>query len=186
MEDSAIVDLYFNRSERAVTETQNKYGRMIKKIAFGILKNIEDAEECESDTYIKTWETLPPVKPKILSAYLSKIARNKSLDRYEYTRAKKRGAGENTVVFDELEECIPDDKIGIDTMEDDALNEILNDFLGSLKKESRIIFMQRYWLGYSVNEIAHMSGCGESKIKMSLLRSRKYLKVMLETSGYNL
>ena len=108
MEDQAIINLYFSRSENAVRETKAKYGRMLLSIAFGILKIQEDAEECENDTYLKTWYSIPPARPDVFSAFLSRIARNLSLDRFEYLHALKRGSGEIPLLLDELEECIID------------------------------------------------------------------------------
>jgi len=183
VEDNAIIELYFQKSENAISETRLKYGRMLRSISFGIVKSMEDAEECENDTYLKTWNTVPPVRPHILSAFLSKITRNLSLDRYEHIHAEKRGGGEVPLLLDELAECIPDKNMSA-LEQDSELAEILNRFLGSLKKDARIIFMRRYWYGDSITEIAEKSGFSSSKIKMSLLRSRNELKAQLSKEGY--
>lgn len=182
MDDRVIIELYFKRAESAIAETRNKYGRMLKSIALGILRNMEDAQECESDTYLKTWETIPPVRPDVFSAFLSKITRNLSLDRYEYIHAKKRGSGEIPALLDELAECIPSQ--GSEYADEMALREILDVFLSGLKKDARVIFMRRYWFGDSVAEIAEGYGCSTSKVKMSLMRARKNLKALLEKEGY--
>lgn len=183
MEDQVIIGLYFERSENAVKETKAKYGRMLRSIALGILRIQEDAEECENDTYLKTWDSIPPAKPDVFSAFLSRIVRNLSLDRYEHLHAQKRGSGEIPLLLDELEECIADSHEE-NHAEEETLKELLNHFLAGMKKDARVIFMRRYWFGDSVEEIADRTGTGKSRIKMSLMRSRRKLKAMLEKEGY--
>lgn len=184
MEDAAIIALYFRRSESAITETKSKYGRMLMSISFGILKSLQDAEECESDTYLKTWDAIPPERPNIFSAFLSKITRNLSLNRYDEMHAQKRGNGEIPLLLDELAECIPDRNSIDDYINEQALKQVLDEFLGKQKKDARIIFMRRYWFGDSVQEISDKYGYGTSKIKMSLMRSRTELKKILEEEGF--
>jgi|APHig6443717497_1056834.scaffolds.fasta_scaffold27409_2 RNA polymerase sigma factor (sigma-70 family) len=184
MEDQVIINLYFDRSENAIAETKTKYGRMLRGIALGILKSMSDAEECENDTYMKTWDSIPPTRPNVFLAFLSKIIRNLSLDRYDYIHAEKRGSGEILLLLDELSECIPDRNNTTEHAEEEELKEIINVFLDSLKADARNIFMRRYWFGDSVQEIAFYSGFGISKIKMSLMRSRKELKAVLEKEGH--
>lgn len=186
MEDRQIIDLYFQRSEGAISATRDKYGHLLCSIALGILKNMQDAEECESDTYLKTWNVIPPTVPNVLSAFLSKIVRNLSLDRYEHITAEKRGGGEIPVLLDELEECIPDPHGTGGSVQAEILADLLNEFLGSLKKDARIFFMRRYWYGDSVEEISRKYNCGESRVKMSLMRSRNTLKAFLEKAGYTI
>ena len=175
MEDSAIIDLYFARSESAISETQSKYGRMLTSVSLRILRNPEDADEAVSDTYMKTWNSIPPTRPNVLSAFLTKIVRNVSLDKLDSLHAEKRGAGEIPAVLDELEECIADSRMEI--------REILNSFHEKEKPESRKIFVRRYFFGSDVKEIADFYGIGESKVKMSLARSRERLKACLEEEG---
>ncbi len=182
MEDRAIVALYWKRFESAITETEKQYGRLLRSISRGILKSEEDAEECENDTYLKAWNTIPPKRPDKLSAFLAKITRNLSLDRYDAMHAEKRGGGEVLLLLDELAEVVSDEKaFPADT---EGLSEVLNTFLGSLKADARNIFLRRYWFGDSVQEISERSGFGLSKIKMSLLRSRQGLREALEKEGY--
>ena len=185
MEDAHILDLYFERSERAIAETQCKYGRMLRGIAFGILRNWEDAGECEDDTYVKTWNTIPPTRPNVLSAFLSRIARNLSLDHYARSHAQKRGGGEAPLLLDELVECLPDRNAEVGANDSD-LKELLNHFLAALKEDHRILFMRRYWYGDSIAEIAEKCGCKESRVKMSLMRTRRMLKQAIEREGYRL
>ena len=108
MEDQLIIDMYFARDEQAIACTRDKYGRLLRSIAYGILKSHEDSEECENDTYLKTWNVIPPTRPAALQAFLAKITRNLSLDRYDQMHAAKRGAGEIPLMIEELEECIAD------------------------------------------------------------------------------
>lgn len=182
MEDRAIVALYWKRAETAILETKKQYGRLLLSISRGILRNEEDAEECENDTYLKAWNTIPPKRPDKLSAFLAKIVRNLSLDRYDAMHAEKRGGGEVPLLLDELAEVIADETaFPTDT---EGLSEVLNAFLGRLKPDARTIFLRRYWFGDSVQEISARSGFGESKIKMSLLRTRQSLQEALEKEGY--
>jgi RNA polymerase sigma factor, sigma-70 family len=182
MEDRAIVALYWKRAETAILETKKQYGRLLLSISRGILRNEEDAEECENDTYLRAWDTIPPKRPEKLSAFLAKITRNLSLDRYDAKHAEKRGGGEVPLLLDELAEVIADEAAFPADTED--LSEVLNAFLGRLKPDARTIFLRRYWFGDSVQEISARSGFGESKIKMSLLRTRQSLQEALEKEGY--
>lgn len=184
MEDRAIVALYWKRAETAILETKKQYGRLLLSISRGILRNEEDAEECENDTYLRAWDTIPPKRPEKLSAFLAKITRNLSLDRYDAKHAEKRGGGEVPLLLDELAEVIADEAaFPADT---EGLSEVLNAFLGRLKSDARTIFLRRYWFGDSVQEISARSGFGESKIKMSLLRTRQNLKEVLEKEDYRI
>ena len=186
MDDQLIIDMYFERNEQAITCTADKYGRLLRSVAFGILKSHEDSEECENDTYMKTWSIIPPTRPNIFSAFLVKITRNLSLDRYDQMHAAKRGAGEVPMVLDELAECIPDESASStdDGSNDEELKRILDKFLATLPSDARKIFMRRYFFSDSVNEIADKFGFGKSKVKMSLSRSRDSLKSLLESEGY--
>ena len=184
MEDQKIIDLYFQREEIAISETKSKYSRLLLSISYGILKIMADAEECENDTYWKTWNAIPPKQPENLPAFLSKIVRNLSLDRYDSLHAEKRGRGEIPLVLEELSEVLPDQ--GSILGESHELSELIDSFLATLKPESRNIFMRRYWFMDSVAEIAEKSGSGLSKVKMSLSRTREHLKLFLKQEGYRL
>lgn len=186
MEDQVIIDMYFARDEQAIACTRDKYGRLLQSIAYGILKSREDSEECENDTYLKTWNVIPPTRPTSFQAFLAKITRNLSLDRYDQMHAAKRGAGEVPLMIEELEECIADRGAAAadDSSEDEELKDILNRFLGTLPADARKIFMRRYFFGDSVNDIADLFGFGKSKVKMSLSRSRDSLSVLLRKEGY--
>lgn len=183
MTDEQIIQLYNTRSEQAISETAAKYGSYCRTIAFGILKNSEDSEECLSDTYLKAWESIPPNQPDPLSAFLGRITRNTALNRYKHSRAQKRGGSEIQPALEELSGCVPASRSPEEVFEELALAQLLNDFLAALAPQSRVIFMRRYWYLHSVKEIAGELGFTESKVKMTLLRSRNQLKKILEKEG---
>lgn len=180
MDDRRIIELYWERSEDAIFQTEQKYGRFCRSIAYNILHNDEDSEECVSDTYMKAWNEMPPKRPEKLSAFLGRITRNISLHRYEYKYAQKRGGGEVTLALDELGECISSGERVENTIDDLELAALLNSFLAALAPQNRIIFVRRYWYLYSIKEIAAQLGVSESKIKTSLFRTRNALHTLLE------
>ena len=186
MDDKQIIDLYWARSESAIAETDKKYGRFCCRIAFNILTNSQDSEECVSDTYLKAWSIIPPKKPVKLSTFLGKITRNLALNRYEKYTAQKRGSGEVPVALDELAECIPDPTSVEQAVDNRILVDKLNMFLEGLPAEARKIFMRRYWEVCSIQEIAKLYGISESKVKVSLFRTRGKLKSYLEQEGITL
>lgn len=185
MEDKQIVELYWERSETAISATADKYGRYCHYIAYRILHSDEDSEECVNDTYLAAWDKMPPERPSALKAFLGKLTRNISLNRYDYLTAEKRGGGEIPLALDELAECVGDGTEA-DLAQNMALTEIINRFLHSLSQENRMIFMRRYWYLSSVLEIADDYKISEGKVKMSLYRSRKKLKQILEKEGISL
>ena len=181
MDDEKIIELFWIRSEQAIKETKESYGGYCTKICSNILPNRQDAEECVNDAYMKLWETIPPQRPMSLKAYLSKVIRNLALDRYEKNHAKKRGSGKTAVVFEEIEEFLP---ANTDDITDSlALREAIDQFLGSLGKEERVIFVQRYWYFCQVKDIAKMHGLGLSSVKMTLKRTRDKLREHLQKEG---
>lgn len=183
MEDNQIIDLYWARSESAITETANKYGPYCHTVAYNILNNNEDSEECVNDTYQKAWDSMPPQRPQILRAFLGKITRNLSLNRYEKRMAVKRGAGQLPAALDELEWCVPARSDVEQIIDDLALTQLLNVFLSDLPAEPRKIFMRRYWYLDSIQEIAAAFSISESKVKTTLFRTRNKLKLHLEEEG---
>ena len=183
MEDERIIELFWQRSEEAIAQTDVKYGKYCRYIASNILHNKEDSEECVNDTYMKAWDTIPPTRPGILSAFLGRITRNISLDRYRMGHARKRGGGQIAYVIDELGECISTGDTPERIVEHQELVEILNKFLGNLNEEKRRIFMRRYWYMSSVKEIARDYKLTNSKVKMVLMRTRNELKEVLEREG---
>ena len=186
MNDQEIIDLYWARCENAIQETDQKYGKLCYRIAWNILGNVQDSEECVSDTYMKAWNAIPPSRPGKLSAFLGKITRNLALNRYKRNSAARRGGGEVPVALDELSECIPDPHTVEAMMDEKALTQQLNTFLGGLSREARSIFLRRYWELASVREIAESYGISESKVKVSLFRTRGKLKAFLDKEGITL
>ena len=181
MDDKKIIDLYFQRDETAIMETDKSYGRKLHSISEHILRNYHDAQECVNDTYYRSWNSIPPQIPKYLFAYLASICRLLSLNKLDWNTALKRNA-EIISLTHELELCIPD-KIMDSKFESRELRRILNSFLGTLTAESRAVFLRRYWYADSVSEIADHFGYSESKVKMQLSRTRKKLKNYLAKEG---
>ena len=183
MEDSVIIELYWQRSEEAVSESRTKYGRYCTVIADNILHCPEDTEECLDDTWLKAWNAMPPHKPDRLSVFLGKITRNLAIDRYRRSRAEKYGKGQIVLCLEELAECVGTDE----TITDDlALRAALDGFLRKLEGEARGIFMLRYWYMFSVKEIANRLGKSDGAVKMSLKRTRDKLKSFLEQEGFDI
>ena len=186
MEDSVIIQLYWQRSEAAISESRTKYERYCTVIADNILHCPEDTEECLDDTWLRAWQAMPPHKPDRLSVFLGKITRNLAIDRYRRSRAEKYGKGQIALCLDELAECVgTEDAIG--KMADDfALRAALDEFLQELEAEAKDIFLLRYWYMFSVKEIADRTGKSDGAVKMSLRRTRSKLKSYLEQEGFTL
>lgn len=182
MDDSQIVALYWSRSENAIAESERQYGKYCYAIANGILRCHEDSEECVNDTWLHAWGAMPPHKPSRLSTFLGKITRNLALHRVEKAQTEKRGAGQVPLALEELSECIPAQER--DSVVDEmALAQILDRFLGTLPEKTRRMFMQRYWYLRSIREIAQEMGVGESHVKVTLHRTREKLRTVLEQEG---
>lgn len=183
MDDSQIIQLYLERSEDAIEKTKLKYGNFCFRIAHNILKNKEDAEECEIDAYLKVWSSIPPQKPSILKPYLGKIVRNLALQRYEYYSAQKRNS-KLEIAFSEIEECVTGLRSIEGEYDAEDLGKAVSRFLHATDREPRIIFIRRYWYTDSVKEIAVRFGISESKVKSSLFRTRNKLKFYLQKEGF--
>lgn len=186
MKDREIVNLYWERNSNAIKETEFKYGRYCKMIAKNILGNDEDAEECVNDTYVNTWNSIPPNRPNILSTYLGKITRNLSFDRFRHRHAAKRGGGEIELVLEELAECVS----GVDRVEQEVekkeLVRAINEFLDTISHEKCSIFLCRYWYAVSISEIATRFGMSEENVSVTLNRIRSKMKNYLKERGYEL
>lgn len=182
MEDEEIVNLYWNRQEKAIYETDKKYGRYCNTISFNILHNGEEAKECVNDTYLKTWNTIPDQRPNLLKAYLGKIARNLALNRYERKKAKKRDCTLE-IALEELNECIPSNNDVEKELDYNELVNTLNVFLSKLSQDKRKIFLERYWYLYSIKEISYFNNISENNTKILLLRLRNQLKKYLKEGG---
>ncbi|MDO5337573.1 MAG: sigma-70 family RNA polymerase sigma factor [Eubacteriales bacterium] len=182
MEDKDIVNLYWARDERAITESDLKYGKYCRSIARNILKNEQDTEECINDTFLSAWNSMPKNRPEHLLPYLGRITRNLALDKYDYKKAKKRN-NEFDILLSELEECLADTKGIEEHLEMKELSGAINTFLKELPQEKRILFVRRYWYSDSVAELSRRFDMSESKVKMLLFRTRKALKKHLEKEG---
>ena len=184
MEDNAIIALYFARDPMALMETQEKYGAYCHTIAYGILHTPEDAQECVNDTLLRTWDSIPPTRPKVFSAFLGRITRNLSLQRWRSLHAQKRGCGEVALALDELGECISGRNDPVQSVEAKELQTAIGQFLSTLKQTDREIFLARYWFFIPVREIAQKFGFSEPKVKTSLHRTRKKLRAFLEQEDF--
>ena len=184
MDDKKIIELYWARQEKAISETKRKYGRYCYTVAYRILRNRQDAEECESDTYLEVWNRIPPIRPTALSTFLGIITRTISLDRFRKHYAEKRGGGETVLSLNELEECIPSDKSLDEEIEEKMLAQAISDFLRTLPETEASVFIHRYWHFRSIHEIAKLYTFSESKVKMMLKRTREKLRLYLESEGF--
>jgi len=180
MEDQQIIELYWQRSEEAIAQTARKYGRYCHTIAYNILQNECDSDECVNDTYMRAWNSIPPRRPTLFSALLAAITRNLALDRYKHDSARKRGGGQVELALDELHECIPGGRSEEELIENRVLTEALNRFLGALPEQTRKVFMLRYWYFVPLKAIAEQTGKTESAVKSMLFRTRSELRSFLE------
>lgn len=184
MEGNEIIQLFFDRDERAIAALSEKYKAYCRKIAENILGSREDSEECVNDVFLKVWELIPPNKPKQLSAYVGRLTRNAAIDKLKRRTAEKRGGDSNRdVVLDELAEVIPDNSSVELEQERRELVEEINRFLKKLPTLKRNIFVRRYWYCDSVKEIAADYGIGESNVSVILNRTREKLRVYLNKKG---
>ncbi|MBP5413624.1 MAG: sigma-70 family RNA polymerase sigma factor [Lachnospiraceae bacterium] len=181
MEDKTIIEMYFNRDEQAIKETENKYGRLCFSIAHNILGNIEDAEECVNDTYMGVWNTIPPTRPNNFSAFICRIVRNLSLKRYEYLNRAKRSA-DMEVSLDELTDILADDRFTPGT-DDEEVSRLISSFLRKQKEDARNVFIRKYYFFDPIGAIAERYGFTESKVKNMLFNTRKKLKEYLIKEG---
>ena len=179
MEDSFIVDLFWQRSEQAIAETERKYGGACASLARRFLRAPEDAEETVNDAYLSLWNTIPPQRPEHFSAYLFRTVRYAAFSRYREQTALKRGGGEADAALDELCECVSGGDTVERLFEARELERAINAFLRTLPKNDRIIFAARYWMALPASEIAARLGCREGRVHTSLCRSRKKLRAYL-------
>ena len=181
MEDAKIIDLYFARNEDAICQTDAAYGKKLFTLADRILHDAQDSEESVSDTYMKSWETIPPQRPSYFYAYLAKLCRFFALGKLDWKNAAKRKV-EVVSLTEEMELCIPDTSRDRE-MEAREIGKALNAFLESLPKEARLIFLRRYWHVDTIAEIAERYDISESKVKMRLHRTRNQLAEYLNKEG---
>ena len=178
MEDTQIIALYWDRNEDAIHQTDLSYGRKLHVLSDKIVNSYEDAQECVNDTYLKTWNSIPPTKPHSLCAFLCRIIRNLSLNRLQELTAAKRSR-ELTVSFEELEDCIP-----LPDEQSPELAALLESFLREQSETDRVLFVGRYWFACSVEELAKRTGLTSKAIHMRVFRTRERLRAYLEGRGY--
>ena len=182
MEDEKILDLYFARSEQAIAETDAKYGGYCFRIAQNVLADREDAEESVNDTYLTAWNTIPPQRPNIFSAFLAKVTRHIAIDRWRRRSAQKRGGGEMVLALEELSNCASPHDMETQ-MEQKEITRVLDQFLASLPETERNVFLCRYWYLDSIQTIADRCGFTRSKTASMLHRTRGKLRQKLESEG---
>lgn len=186
MDDNGIIQLYWDRNDRAISATSEKYGRYCRAIAKNILNNEEDAEECVNDTYLNAWNSMPAHWPRQLETFLGKITRNLSFNKYKRSHAEKRGGGEIALVLDELAECVSGTDPVEQTVDRQELSKAVNTFLKSISTEKRNIFVRRYWYADPVSDIANDHGMLPGTVSKTLERTRKQLKAYLTERGFEL
>ena len=182
MEDVQIIDLYWQRDETAIQETDTKYGNFCHKLAMNILHSFQDSEECVSDAYTRCWDTMPPQRPNSLRAYLGAILRNLSISRYRSAHAQKRFGGVE-VLLSELEDCVPSPENVQRTVEAEELGALISRWLNTLPQEDRVLFIRRYWNGDTVKALAGELGIRPNALTKRLLRLRENLRLNLEKEG---
>ena len=186
MEDAEIVELYWARDEDAITQTKTKYGAYLNRVAYNILADLEDSQECVSDTLLAAWRSMPDTRPKNLRTYLGKITRQVSIDLYRRRNRMKRYASEYAISLEELGDSFTDGRTPEDELNARLLTETVNCFLRTLPDEARNAFIGRYYFFDSVKNVARYCGMSESKCKSLLYRTRQSLKAYLQKEGFDL
>lgn len=182
MQDKQIIELFFARSERAIDEMNTKYGGLCRKLAYSMLNNAQDAEECVNDAYLGVWNAVPPARPEPLSAYVCRVVRNVSLKLLSRRGAEKRGGGYEATL-QELDGCLTDGSTAEDALEARELARLIEGFLDTLSRENRVIFMRRYWFADSYEEIAARVGVSVKNVSVRLTRLRARLREHLIKEG---
>lgn len=184
MQDAQIITLYWNRNEQAIVETDKKYGAYCRRIAQNILHNEQDSEECVNDTYLRTWNAIPPQRPTILSAFLAKITRNLAFDKYKAQSAEKRGGSTAEAVLEELAECIGACHSAEEHFLAKELGTAINRFVRTLPKREGNVFVRRYFFAETAEQIGSKYGMTSNHVTVLLSRCRKKLRAYLEKEGY--
>lgn len=184
LSDEAIIGLYFDRDERAIAETDNKYRRFLRSIAKNIVLDESDCEECLNDTYLRTWNAIPPERPAVLKAFLATVMRRTALDRYKESKRKKRVPSELTASLSEIEDFVSDEGDLHTELEAKELARVLDDFVRALPDRQMYIFMSRYYTARPIAEIASKLGCSQSTVHKEIALIKRKLKEKLESEGY--
>lgn len=185
MDDSKIIELFFERQEQAIIELSNKYGSVCSKVAFNILNNKQDTEECVSDAYLGAWNTIPPQNPNPLLSYVCRIVRNLAIKKYHANTAAKRNSIYD-VALDELENCFPSSVSVEDDFNVIETARIIDEFLATLNQKNRIMFIRRYWHSDSIDDLAKLFQTSNHNISVRLSRTREKLKKYLIKEGVSL
>lgn len=185
LDDRKIIELFFERSEQAIIELSNKYGSVCTKVAYNILNNRQDAEECVNDAYLGTWNTIPPQNPNPLLSYVSRIVRNLAIKKYHANTAEKRNSIYD-VALDELDNCIPSATSVEDEMDAIEVAKRIDMFLETLDKDNRILFVRRYWHADSIDDLARLFATSSHNVSVRLFRTREKLKKYLIQKGVSL
>ena len=186
MSDEQIVELYWQRDEQAIKQTERKYKRFLLAIAENILFDPSDSEECLNDTYIGAWNAIPPSRPNFLKAFLATIMRRTAIDRYKADSRQKRVASSLTVSLSDLEEFIIDDQSELAVDDTDGLARLINDFIRTLSERRMYIFMSRYYFARPIDEIARLLGCSRSTVDKEIAAIKRELLEKLKKEGYSL
>ncbi|MBR4034782.1 MAG: sigma-70 family RNA polymerase sigma factor [Clostridia bacterium] len=182
MKDEKIIELYFSRDEDAIKETEKKYGALCRYIASNFLSLREDREECESDVMLALWNSIPPARPENLPGYIAEVTRRQAVNKSRAANAWKRG-GQVQIVSDEFLSMMEDGTDLAEQYESRRAGELISVFLRGLKPSERQMFLMRYWFDMSPSQIARQLSCGESKVKMTLMRTRTRLAEYLRKEG---
>lgn len=183
MSDEQIVELYWQRNEQAIKETDIKYKSFLLSVAYNIVGDARDSEECLNDTYIGAWNAMPPARPTLLQAFLATIMRRTAIDRYKARKRQKRVASELAVSLSEVEEFIADDD-GHSEVNAKELGRVISDFVRALPDRRMCIFMSRYYFARPIKGIAHLLKCSESTVNKEIAAIKRELKEKLEKEGY--
>lgn len=183
LSDEQILDLYFAREERAISETDKKYSTYLQTIAFNILCNEQDVEECLQDTYLKTWNSIPPERPSVLRAFLAKITRNLALDRYEKDNRQKRVPAGACVPLEEVQDFLPDGSDPVRDLQAKAIGRIITEYLDNTTDRRLYVFVSRYFFALTIPQIAKRLRCSQSLVSKELTEIKRELRTLLEQGG---
>ena len=183
LSDEQIIELYFAREERAIAETDKKYCQYLHTVAYSILANDQDAEECLQDTYLRVWHAIPPQRPSIFHAFLAKITRNLSLNRLKTANRQKRVPSEASVSLQELEECVSDEDSLARQLQSAAIARAINCYLDGVSDRRMYVFISRYFYALTIPQIAKRLSCSASSVNRELAEIRRELRIELEKEG---
>lgn len=183
LSDEQIIELYFAREERAIAETDKKYCQYLHTVAYSILANDQDAEECLQDTYLRVWHAIPPQRPSIFHAFLAKITRNLSLNRLKTANRQKRVPSEASVSLRELEECVSDEDSLARQLQSAAIARAINRYLDGVSDRRMYVFISRYFYALTIPQIAKRLSCSASSVNRELAEIRRELRIELEKEG---